>query len=54
MTAMDISVYSFIAVMKNPASDDEGGSILCNLQRIGKVSPGYNIMGVAKQHWRPA
>lgn len=50
MTAMDISVYSFIAVAKRAqALMSEGGSIITLTYRGSvKVSPGYNIMGVAK------
>jgi len=50
MIAMDISVYSFIAVARRAqALMTEGGSIL-TLTYTGsvRVSPGYNIMGVAK------
>ncbi|NLX64145.1 MAG: enoyl-ACP reductase [Clostridiaceae bacterium] len=50
MIAMDISVYSFIAVARRAqAIMTEGGSIL-TLTYTGsvRVSPGYNIMGVAK------
>ncbi|HHU91073.1 MAG TPA: enoyl-ACP reductase [Clostridiaceae bacterium] len=48
--AMDISVYSFIAAVKRAqALMSEGGSILTLTYRGSvKVSPGYNIMGVAK------
>lgn len=50
MVAMDISVYSFIAVAKRAqALMTEGGSILTLTYRGSvKVSPGYNVMGVAK------
>ncbi len=49
-TAMDISVYSFIAVARRAqVLMTEGGSILTLTYRGSvKVSPGYNIMGVAK------
>jgi len=50
MIAMDISVYSFIAAARRAqALMTEGGSIL-TLTYTGsvRVSPGYNIMGVAK------
>lgn len=48
--AMDISVYSFIDVAKRAQElMTEGGSILTLTYRGSvKVSPGYNIMGVAK------
>ncbi len=50
MVAMDISVFSFIAVTKRAqALMTDGGSILTLTYRGSvKVSPGYNIMGVAK------
>lgn len=50
MIAMDISVYSFIAIAKRAKElMTEGGSILTLTYRGSvKVSPGYNIMGVAK------
>ncbi|MGI6084648.1 MAG: enoyl-ACP reductase FabI [Acetivibrionales bacterium] len=50
MIAMDISVYSFIAVTRRAHElMAEGGSILTMTYRGSvKVSPGYNIMGVAK------
>lgn len=50
-TAMDISVYSFLAIMKaaQPLMEGRGGSAL-TLSYYGamKVFPSYNIMGVAK------
>jgi len=48
--AMDISVYSFIAVARKAKElMTEGGSILTLTYRgSNKVSPGYNVMGVAK------
>lgn len=48
--AMDISVYSFIAVARRAqVLMTEGGSIITLTYRGSvKVSPGYNIMGVAK------
>jgi len=48
--AMDISVYSFIAVARRAKElMTEGGSILTLTYRgSAKVSPGYNVMGVAK------
>lgn len=50
MLAMDISVYSFIAVARKAKElMTEGGSILTLTYRgSNKVSPGYNVMGVAK------
>lgn len=50
MLAMDISVYSLLAISKRAkALMTEGGSILTLTYRGSvKVSPGYNIMGVAK------
>lgn len=50
LLAMDISVYSFVAVTKRAqALMTEGGSILTLTYRGSiKVSPGYNVMGVAK------
>jgi enoyl-[acyl-carrier protein] reductase I len=50
LLAMDISVYSFIAVTKRARElMTEGGSILSLTYRGSiKVSPGYNVMGVAK------
>jgi len=50
MIAMDISVYSFISVARRAqVLMTDGGSIL-TLTYAGsvRVSPGYNIMGVAK------
>src|SRR3989338_5476659 len=50
LTAMDISVYSFIATAKHAAAlMPEGGSLL-TLSYFGgeKVVAGYNLMGVAK------
>lgn len=50
-TAMDISVYSFIAIMKaaQPMLAGRGGNAL-TLSYYGaeKVFPNYNVMGVAK------
>lgn len=50
-TAMDISVYSFLAVMKaaEPMMKTRGGSAI-TLSYYGavKVFPSYNVMGVAK------
>ena len=50
-TAMDISVYSFLAVIKaaHPMMQGRGGSAL-TLSYYGamKVFPSYNVMGVAK------
>jgi len=50
-TAMDISVYSFLAIMKaaQPMMQGRGGAAL-TLSYYGamKVFPGYNVMGVAK------
>ncbi len=50
-TAMDISVYSFLAVMKaaQPMMQRRGGSAL-TLSFYGamKVFPSYNVMGLAK------
>jgi enoyl-[acyl-carrier protein] reductase I len=50
-TAMDISVYSFLAIMKaaQPMMQGRGGSSL-TLSYYGamKVFPSYNVMGVAK------
>ena len=50
-TAMDISVYSFLAVMKaaQPMMQSRGGSAL-TLSYYGamKVFPSYNVMGLAK------
>lgn len=50
LLAMDISVYSFISVARRAqALMTEGGSILTLTYRGSiKVSPGYNVMGVAK------
>ncbi len=50
MLAMDISVYSLLATSKRAkVLMTEGGSILTLTYRGSvKVSPGYNIMGVAK------
>lgn len=51
LTAMDISVYSFIAAIKEAKSlMTEGGSIITLTYGGGsaRVSPGYNVMGVAK------
>lgn len=50
LLAMDISVYSFIAVTKRARElMTEGGSILTLTYRgSARVSPGYNVMGVAK------
>ena len=50
MLAMDISVYSLLAISKRAqALITEGGSILTLTYRGSmKVSPGYNVMGVAK------
>ncbi|NLM74264.1 MAG: enoyl-ACP reductase [Clostridiaceae bacterium] len=49
-TAMDVSVYSLIAVAKRAKElMTEGGSIITLTYRGSeKVYPGYNIMGVAK------
>jgi len=50
-TAMDISVYSFLAIMKaaQPMMQGRGGAAL-TLSYYGamKVFPSYNVMGVAK------
>ena len=50
-TAMDISVYSFLAIMKaaHPLMQGRGGSAV-TLSYYGamKVFPSYNVMGVAK------
>ena len=50
-TAMDISVYSFLAIMKEAQTmmQGRGGSVL-TLSYYGamKVFPSYNVMGVAK------
>lgn len=48
--AMDISVYSFLAISRRAQElMTEGGSIITLTYRGAiKVSPGYNIMGVAK------
>ncbi len=50
-TAMDISVYSFLGIMKEaqPMMQGRGGSAL-TLSYYGamKVFPSYNVMGVAK------
>ncbi len=50
-TAMDISVYSFLAIMKaaQPMMQGRGGSAL-TLSYYGamKVFPSYNVMGIAK------
>jgi len=50
-TAMDISVYSFLAIMKaaKPLMEGRGGSAL-TLSYYGamKVFPSYNVMGLAK------
>lgn len=50
-TAMDISVYSFLAVMKaaQPLMQGRGGSAI-TLSYYGamKVFPSYNVMGIAK------
>lgn len=50
-TAMDISVYSFLGIMKEalPMMDGRAGSAL-TLSYYGamKVFPNYNVMGVAK------
>lgn len=51
ITAMNISVYSFIAITKRAqALMTEGGSVLTLTFGGGsvRVSPGYNVMGVAK------
>lgn len=50
MLAMDISVYSLLAVSKRAQElMTEGGSIITLTYRGSvKVSPGYNVMGVAK------
>jgi len=50
LLAMDISVYSFISVTRRARGlMSEGGSILTLTYRGSeKVSPGYNVMGVAK------
>jgi enoyl-[acyl-carrier protein] reductase I len=50
LLAMDISVYSFVAVTRRARElMTEGGSILTLTYRGSeKVSPGYNVMGVAK------
>ncbi|MFW7381683.1 MAG: enoyl-ACP reductase FabI [Oligoflexus sp.] len=48
--AMDISVYSFLNVCRQAATNmPEGGSI-CGMTYYGgeKVMPGYNLMGVCK------
>jgi enoyl-[acyl-carrier protein] reductase I len=50
-TAMDISVYSFLAIMKaaQPMMQGRGGAAL-TLSYYGamKVFPSYNVMGIAK------
>lgn len=50
-TAMDISVYSLLAIMKaaQPMMQGRGGSVL-TLTYYGamKVFPSYNVMGIAK------
>ena len=51
LTAMDISVYSFVALTHAflPLMND-GGSVMCLTYGSGavKVAPHYNVMGVAK------
>ena len=51
-SAMDISVYSFLAVARYaaPIMSQNGMGSLCAMTYFGgeKVMPGYNLMGVAK------
>ena len=50
LTAMDISVYSFIATAKHAATLMPNGGSILTLSYFGgeKVVAGYNLMGVAK------
>jgi len=50
LTALDISVYSFIATAKHAASLMPNGGSILTLSYFGgeKVVAGYNLMGVAK------
>ena len=50
MTAMESSVYSFIASVREAAQFMPSGSSVITLSYFGaeKVMPGYNLMGVAK------
>ncbi|RZA12016.1 MAG: enoyl-ACP reductase [Proteobacteria bacterium] len=51
-SAMDISVYSFLAVARYaaPIMNQNGTGSICAMTYFGgeKVMPGYNLMGVAK------
>lgn len=51
-SAMDISVYSFLAVARYaaPIMSQDGSGSICAMTYLGgeKVMPGYNLMGVAK------
>lgn len=48
--AMDISVYSFLAIARSASSIMGEGGSLCAMTYYGgeKVMPGYNLMGVCK------
>ncbi len=50
--AMDVSVYSFLAVARYaaPIMSQDGSGSICAMTYFGgeKVMPGYNLMGVAK------
>ena len=50
MTALDVSAYSFIPIVKHAAPlMTEGGSIVTiTFHASEKVYPGYNVMGTAK------
>ncbi len=49
-TAMDISVYSFLAVMKaaQPMMQSGGSAVTLSYYGAMKVFPSYNVMGLAK------
>lgn len=49
-TAMDISVYSFIALARafQPLMSEGGAMLTLTYYGGDKVAPGYNVMGVAK------
>lgn len=50
LTSMDISVYSFTAVVKRAAAmmNDGGSALTLTYYGAEKVMPHYNVMGVAK------
>ncbi len=50
LQAMDISVYSFLAIARAAAPHMKNGGSICAMTYYGgeKVMPGYNMMGICK------